>query len=44
VPDRDGRAFGAVVMAVPSVRCKAGHLDGLAGHLQDCAVAITAEL
>ena len=44
VPDRDGRAFGAVVIAVPSVRCKPGHLDDLAGHLQVFAAAITAEL
>src|ERR1700683_3286423 len=44
VPDRDGRAFGAVVIAVPSVGCQPSHLDDLAGHLQVFAAAITAEL
>jgi IclR family transcriptional regulator, acetate operon repressor len=44
VLDRDGRAFGAVVIAVPSVRCGAGHLDHLAGHLRAFSEAITGEL
>ncbi|HTS97485.1 MAG TPA: IclR family transcriptional regulator [Streptosporangiaceae bacterium] len=44
VLDRDGRAFGAVVIAVPSVRCKAGHLDDLAGDLQVFAAAVAREL
>ena len=43
-PDRDGRAFGAVVIAVPSLRGKAGHLEDLAGHLQVFAAAVARAL
>ncbi|MBO0788664.1 MAG: IclR family transcriptional regulator [Actinobacteria bacterium] len=44
VRDRDGQALGAVVLAVPSVRCPPGHLDELAGHLRACADALSREL
>jgi DNA-binding IclR family transcriptional regulator len=44
VRDRGGQAVGAVVIAVPTVRCDEGHLDRLAGHLRAAADAIAAEL
>jgi DNA-binding IclR family transcriptional regulator len=43
VRDHDGRAIGAVVIAVPSVRCGDGHLDDLATRLETCAERIVAE-
>jgi DNA-binding IclR family transcriptional regulator len=44
VPDRDGRALGAVVIAVPSARCKNGDLDDYAIHLQVFTDAVAGEL
>jgi DNA-binding IclR family transcriptional regulator len=44
VPDRDGRCVGAVVIAVPTVRGTAGHLDDLERHLRAFAAAMTGEL
>jgi DNA-binding IclR family transcriptional regulator len=43
VRDRDGRAIGALVVAVPSVRCDDGGLDRLAADLRAAADGITAE-
>jgi DNA-binding IclR family transcriptional regulator len=44
VRDRGGQAIGAVVIAVPTVRCDDGHLDRLADYLRTTADAIIAEL
>ncbi len=44
VRDRSGQAVGAVVIAVPTVRCDDGHLGELARHLQTAAEAIIGEL
>lgn len=44
VPDRDGRALGAVVIAIPSARCRNGDLGGQAGHLQVFTDALAGEL
>jgi len=44
VLDRDGRAIGAVVIAVPSARCRNGDLDDHAGRLRSFTEAIAADL
>jgi DNA-binding IclR family transcriptional regulator len=44
VLDRDGRAIGAVVIAVPSARCRNGDLDNHACHLQTFSEALAGEL
>jgi DNA-binding IclR family transcriptional regulator len=44
VLDRDGRAVGAVVIAIPSARCRNGDLDEHASHLQAFAESLAAEL
>jgi DNA-binding IclR family transcriptional regulator len=44
VPDRDGRALGAVVIAIPSVRCRSRDLGDQAGHLDTFTQAIASEL
>lgn len=44
VLDRDGRAVGAVVIAVPSARCRNGDLDDQACHLQTFCEALAGEL
>jgi DNA-binding IclR family transcriptional regulator len=44
VLDRDGRAIGAVVIAVPSARCRSGDLDDHAARLRPFIEAIAANL
>lgn len=44
VLDGDGRALGAVVIAVPSARCRRGDLDDHARHLQAFTDALAGEL
>jgi DNA-binding IclR family transcriptional regulator len=44
VLDRDGRAIGAVVIAVPSARCRDGDLDDHACQLQAFCAALAGEL
>lgn len=44
VLDGDGRAIGAVVIALPSARCRDGDLEGHASHLQAFSDALAGEL
>jgi DNA-binding IclR family transcriptional regulator len=44
VPDRDGRLIGAVVIAIPSARCRNGDLCGQAVHLDTFIRATAGEL
>ena len=44
VLDRDGRAVGAVVIAIPSARCHSGDLDHHACYLQAFTEGLAAQL